>query len=158
MVLGCGTLVFANYLPQLLEPNAVAQAPERDDGDVSPYRFEFYERLKEPWPTPETAPVAPLDDSQPEHYLVQAGSFRRRADAQRLSAKLLLVELPAEVHAVDLDDGTWHRVTVGPFPSRQATQRALSKLRSMAVTGLVLAKPGRAPEVRLGAVDPGEGP
>ena len=72
-------------------------------------------------------------------YVLQAGSFKREADADRLRARLLLMGLEVKVERVKI--GTFdsrHRVLVGPFNSRRETAQARNQLTSEKVDTLVL--------------------
>jgi cell division protein FtsN len=58
-------------------------------------------------------------------YMLQAGSFRSAAEADRLRAKLLLEGLTVNTSKVTNQNGdVWHRVIVGPFSSRSKLNRA----------------------------------
>jgi cell division protein FtsN len=99
-------------------------------------RFDFYNDLpnqeilvpdeeldREP---PATAPgVTPAV----ERYLLQAGSFRRAADADRLKAQLALLGFEARVESARLDAGDLrYRVRMGPYEGREAVNRARRRL------------------------------
>ncbi len=74
-------------------------------------------------------------------YLVQAGSFKRRADADALKARLTLNGLQAQIELVKLnEDEYWHRVLLGPFPSEviAAEQRLL--LKTLEVDAILVLK------------------
>lgn len=59
-------------------------------------------------------------------YMLQAGSFRQRDDADKLRARLALLGVEASVQSVRMEgDETWHRVRVGP----NASLRDIDKLR-----------------------------
>ncbi len=59
-------------------------------------------------------------------YVLQAGSFRRMGDADRLRARLALLGVESSVQAVQMDnDGTWYRVRIGP----NSSYREIDKLR-----------------------------
>lgn len=73
-----------------------------------------------------------------EYYLLQAGSFRQREDAERLRASLLLTGLQASVSEVNLSSGRWHRVNVGPYYQTADLQSAISILDSVNVRPLVM--------------------
>jgi cell division protein FtsN len=98
---------------------------------ASTTKFDFYTLL------PEREVIVPTErevtDSSPEQttlYILQAGSFRNAADADRLRAKLILMGLDAKTEAVSGATGElWHRVQVGPFTNRSK----LSKARSMLI-------------------------
>ncbi len=74
----------------------------------------------------ETGDTVPTDATE---YLLQAASFRSPDEADALRARLLLLDLPAATDSVALTNGRWYRVTVGPFASKTAAQRAMTRLR-----------------------------
>lgn len=109
-------------------------------------RFEFFERLpNEKIATrpdrPETKTRPPLTSEGTHEFLLQAGSFTNREDAERLRETLAQAGWNTETTTVTLSSGaTRHRVIVGPFASSQDTQRAITQLRKQDVDALVLAR------------------
>ncbi|GMQ77088.1 MAG: hypothetical protein BMS9Abin01_2399 [Gammaproteobacteria bacterium] len=109
-------------------------------------RFEFYTML------PEAEVVvlereltgAPATASQQAEdgnvtYVLQAGSFRELAQADRLKAELTLIGMPAQIQTVSIEGGTkWHRVRVGPFTNLQALNKARAELQSNGLKVMVL--------------------
>ncbi len=72
-------------------------------------------------------------------YVLQAGSFKRRDDADRLRARLLLMGLEVKVERVKMSAfDSRHRVLVGPFNSRRETAQVRNQLTSEKVDTLVL--------------------
>ena len=72
-----------------------------------------------------------------EQYLLQAGSFRSAADADRRRAELILQGYNVNVQAVELSSGdTWHRVMIGPFDNLNALHRAQDKMSAVGVETL----------------------
>lgn len=63
-------------------------------------------------------------------YFLQAAAFRTQEEADRLRASLLLMDLPTSTEPVELANGRWIRVTVGPFATPVAANRAVTALRS----------------------------
>ena len=61
-------------------------------------------------------------------YLLQAGSFRDEADADRLRAELILQGFEAVIKEVEQASGTWHRVIVGPYESEREMTRDRNRL------------------------------
>ncbi|MGA1370055.1 MAG: SPOR domain-containing protein [Pseudomonadales bacterium] len=59
---------------------------------------------------------------------LQAASFPNRADAERLRAELLLLDLPADTSEFAVEGRSWYRVTVGPFPDAAAAAQARERL------------------------------
>ena len=85
---------------------------------------------KPPAQASETAPpAAEQAPEKPREYLLQAGSFRSVADAESVRALLLLQDLPVAMIPVELPDGTWYRIVVGPYKDRADAQALLEDLR-----------------------------
>ena len=62
-------------------------------------------------------------------YYLQAGSFKQKADADRVRAQILLLGLDVHLESAKLNDGqTWHRVQVGPFNNKDSLDQAQSTL------------------------------
>jgi cell division protein FtsN len=83
------------------------------------------------------APVSTPDTSV-EKYILQAGSFRQNADADRRRAQILLLGLDAKVESVVANGDRWHRVYVGPFQSHNTLSDARSKLINESIDTLVI--------------------
>ena len=71
-------------------------------------------------------------------YLLQAGSFRQLADADRRRAELLLLGLEPNIEETSGDNGRWYRVYVGPFDSRAKVSRARSLTAGQNIDTLLL--------------------
>ncbi len=161
LVLGIGFTLAGALLPQLLadQPSPqLAAVPERNAPAPEPVRpqpeFTFWDQLpsqQSPAAAPrrEAAPATGAAGTQPAEaveYLLQAGSFSRLEDAERLRANLLLLGLEASTTTVTLPGGaTRHRVLVGPFDDERAMRRAQSRLREQDIDPLPLRRtPGQA--------------
>ena len=77
-------------------------------------------------------------DISDERYILQAGSFRQGADADRRRAQILLLGLDAKVESVEANGDRWHRVYVGPFQSHNTLTDARSKLINESIDTLVI--------------------
>jgi cell division protein FtsN len=73
-----------------------------------------------------------------ELYLLQAGSFKQRDDADRRRAELLLLGLEPKIEETNGDNGRWFRVYVGPFESRSRMARARSLTAAQDIDTLLL--------------------
>ena len=62
--------------------------------------------------------------SEYTQYVLQAGSFRAIADADRRRGELALLGLESSIEQMKTDTGSWHRVYIGPFDSRSAMAKA----------------------------------
>ncbi len=122
-------------IEQQAEPAALAEAPRP--------RFDFYTLLPEQTIDPE---VEPRDNGQSsagnsaagQLYLLQAGSFRQRDDADRRRAELLLLGLEPTVEQSDGDNGRWFRVYLGPFDSHSKMAKARGLTASQDIDTLLL--------------------
>ncbi len=106
-------------------------------------RFEFYKTLPEmEIIIPETNITGNKKNgikqiSTPGTYLLQAGSFRNHAQADKLRAKLALRGLETTTQSTDNED-EWHRVRVGPFDNLQQLNKIRSELKKMGIDAIVI--------------------
>lgn len=83
------------------------------------------------------APAATATPASGQRYMLQAGSFRHEADADRRRAKLTLRGFQVNIQPVQLDSGdTWHRVMIGPYTTLAALHDAQDKLIKQGVETL----------------------
>lgn len=94
-------------------------APSADEPHPSA-RFDFYDMLPQfevVIPEVETNATRNTRASaveEPGSYVLQAGSFRELADADRMQASLALLGIESRIQRVAIDDDIYHRVRVGP--------------------------------------------
>jgi cell division protein FtsN len=85
-----------------------------------------------PPPAPPVAPApAPAAAQAPlsTQFFLQAGSFRRKDDAESVRAQIILLGQNVRVESGTVREETWYRVLVGPFANREqlaVSQKALS--------------------------------
>lgn len=92
----------------------------------------------EPTGTATNSPAAKHGQKE-EDYLLQAGSFKSEAEADKRRASILLLGLQVKIQKVPVKPGeTWYRVVVGPLKGKDAVQSARATLRSNGVNTLVL--------------------
>lgn len=108
-------------------------------------RFDFYRMLPnyEVVIPEEDIAVTPTLDQEPVagagNYVLQAGSFRSAADADRLRAQLALLGVESRVQTVTIDDAdTWHRVRIGPMRDLRELNAAREKLAQNQIEVLVI--------------------
>ena len=88
-----------------------------------------------PGKPPEAAKPAPAEAQQPSALMLQAGSFRAFADADRRRGSIILMGFPARVETIHMPGGeTWYRVQVGPFGAPRALGQARAALESKGIT------------------------
>ena len=129
-----GTLPPVGTIGQEAQQAAAPEAPPRP-------RFDFYTLLPEQTIEVEVEPAevaSPRASAATELYLLQAGSFRQRDDADRRRAQLLLLGLDPKVEETTGDNGRWFRVYVGPFDSRSKMAKARSLTAAQDIDTLLL--------------------
>ena len=89
-------------------------------------------------PPATSAPSAPTASADAGRYILQAGSSRNAADAERLRASLALQGMVARIQTVNINGETWHRIRVGPFASRPEADAAQRQLRSADINTMLL--------------------
>ncbi|MDH5388352.1 MAG: SPOR domain-containing protein [Gammaproteobacteria bacterium] len=97
------------------------QSKPETDKQAEP-KFNFYTILPELEvliPESETQPpksrpisASPEDNKQ---YVLQAGSFKNKSDAEKLKASLALLGFEAHIQSVTVNSIPWHRVRIGPY-------------------------------------------
>ena len=141
-LVGAVALVLAAVivLPMVFDPEPRGTAPVsvripgEDEAPFAPKpppkkAAEAAKKVEEPAKKAEPAPVLPK-----EEFVVQVGAF---ANPQAAIAKLKSAKMPYTTESMQ---GNLTRVRAGPFPSREAADKALEQLKSLgfqpgAVTG-----------------------
>lgn len=140
-------------------PRQISPEPAR----VSKPKFDFYNLLpdqevlipdeeverqvkKSPPPPPVKMPESKAKPTAPSptraagnRYMVQVSSFRSRAEAEALKAKLALLGLRARVSRASIKGGTWYRVQLGPYDNAAAMQDVRRQLASSGYKSLAIA-------------------
>ncbi len=108
-------------------------------------RFEFYKVLTDKpdaVTSEQNKPAGKVGATKPaaqqpaakETYYLQAGSFANENDAEKLKAKLTLLDMNVTVQTVTIPDkGVWHRVRVGPYKSDEEMSDARVTLKQNGV-------------------------
>jgi cell division protein FtsN len=116
-----------------------------DSGAEDPAKsYAFYDMLpKFEMVVPEKdKDVRPDTKSIPETrrgtYVLQAGSYKNFADADRVRAKLALQGVESKVQKVSVDNDTWHRIRIGPISKLDELNRLRQILRKADVDVLVI--------------------
>ena len=73
---------------------------------------------------------APANIERPGVYVLQAGSYRQQAEADRIRAQLKMQGIDANVQRVAVDDDVWHRVRIGPITDLTELNRLRARLRA----------------------------
>jgi len=81
-------------------------------------------------------PAAKIE--RPGVYVLQAGSYRNEADAERVAKQLSLQGIDAKVQRVAVDADVWHRVRVGPINDLAQLNRVRKQLHAADVDAIVI--------------------
>jgi len=124
------------------------EAPEADAGDAgtgdSAKSYDFYDKLPKfevvvPEKDKDVRPdIKPVPETRPGTYVLQAGSYKNFADADRIRAKLALQGVESKVQKVSVDNDTWHRIRIGPISKLDELNRLRGILRKADVDVLVI--------------------
>jgi cell division protein FtsN len=79
------------------------------------------------------APVA-----APGSYVLQTGSFRSHADADRMQASLALLGVESRIQKVAIDSGEFHRVRIGPISNLDELNRIRNVLSQAGIDSLMM--------------------
>ena len=136
-------LVWQNYREKQ-EAKTAAEQPKPEprtavakDNDEAARNYEFYERLQNiEVQVPEKGTAAgnerdpaPANIDRPGVYVIQAGSFRKQEDADRVQAQLRVLGIEASVQKVQVDQGEVFRVRIGPLSDLVEIHRLRARLR-----------------------------
>lgn len=75
-------------------------------------------------------------------YIMQAGSFREAAEAERHKAKLALLGIESRVEKAKVGDVIWHRVKVGPYDN-PASVSTIKELLQKNGIGVIVTESGQ---------------
>jgi cell division protein FtsN len=141
----------APYAAAVKQQGIVKKKPHGDSSeatdtgaDDSGKNYDFYDML------PKFEVVVPEKDKNVHHdiktvpetrrgtYVLQAGSYKNDADAERSRAKLALQGVESKVQKVSVDQDTWYRIRVGPISNLDELNRLRQILHKAEVDVLVI--------------------
>ena len=87
-----------------------------------------------------TPPPAPpvIKPAATTQFFLQAGSFRKQADADKVRAQIILLGQAVKVESGTVKEETWYRVLVGPFSNREQLTVAQKQLAGSGFSNLLL--------------------
>jgi cell division protein FtsN len=125
------------------------EAPDSDGADTtaaedSAKSYDFYDRLPKfevvvPEKEKDVRPdIRAVPETRRGTYVLQAGSYKNFADADRVRAQLALQGIESKVQKVSVDNDTWHRIRIGPISRLDELNRLRTILRKADVDVLVI--------------------
>jgi cell division protein FtsN len=126
----------ANEMPEAETAESGAEEPAKsyDFYDMLP-KFEVVVPEKEKDVRPD---IKSVPETRRGTYVLQAGSYKNFADADRVRAKLALQGVESKVQKVSVDNDTWHRIRIGPISKLDELNRLRQILRKADVDVLVI--------------------
>lgn len=126
-------------------PKTTSKAPDQTDANAQKGSFDFYTLLPDSEVTPvqvEAYISTPKDPTKKTNVVLQVGSFRKLADANRLRAKLILINMTNVVaeKTVSSNGAIWFRVRVGPFSNRSTLNKAEDILAQQGIESIRINK------------------
>lgn len=73
-----------------------------------------------------------------KRYILQAGSFKNKRDADKLKASLALMGLEASLQPVSINREQWHRVRVGPYDNTRELYSSLNRLQQHGINAMAM--------------------
>ena len=141
----------APYAAAIKQQGTLKKKPHGDSSEASDSgaddggkNYDFYDML------PKFEVVVPEKDKNVHHdiktvpetrrgtYVLQAGSYKNDADAERSRAKLALQGVESKVQKVSVDQDTWYRIRVGPISNLDELNRLRQILHKAEVDVLVI--------------------
>jgi cell division protein FtsN len=130
---------------EALDPDAREGAAGADPAAGGPAKsYQFYSMLPKfevvvPEKEKDVRPdIKPTPETRPGTYVLQAGSYKNFADADRIRAQLALQGIESKVQKVSVDSDTWHRIRVGPITNLDELNHLRQVLRKADVDVLVI--------------------
>ncbi len=134
-------------IPEKKVKKTVAKAKHQDKKPKEP-RYDFYTIL------PEAEVVVPdyeiktrireerVGKAKATQYLIQAGSFRAFAEADKLRARLALMGIESRVEKARVGNVEWNRVKMGPFSRSSSVSSIKQRLKANGIDVVVTEKEG----------------
>jgi cell division protein FtsN len=124
------------------QPDAESMdAGTRDDAAKS---YAFYDMLPKfevvvPEKEKDVRPdIRAVPETRRGTYVLQAGSYKNFADADRVRARLALQGVESKVQKVSVDNESWHRIRIGPISKLDELNHLRTILRKADVDVLVI--------------------
>jgi cell division protein FtsN len=129
--------------PRTAESSEIAPSEAGAAGGPAP-SYDFYDRLPKfevvvPEREKDVKPdIRGVPETRRGTYVLQAGSYKNFADADRIRAQLALQGVESKVQKVSVDNDTWHRIRIGPISKLDELNRLRAILRKAGVDVLVI--------------------
>ena len=128
------------------DPHHAAASADADPTAAKPAeKYDFYEMLPnfevvvpEKDKDVKRDPPAAAKIERPGVYVLQVGSYRNQADAERVQRQLALQGVQSKVQRVAVDADVWHRVRIGPISNLDELNKVRRQLQAAEVNAIVV--------------------
>jgi DedD protein len=126
----------ADAVPKAAEAPAVpAPAPDAPKAVETPPKAA-------PQPVPQPAPKAAVAAAPKlEGFAVQVGAFKDEAKLTQARDKLVAAKIPHYIERRNTSAGELTRLRAGPYPTREAAEKALAAMKAASIDGKVVPLP-----------------
>jgi len=131
LVIGFGVFLWS------IKDNVEEQVDVQAARPVAPTEEALPELPEEEWEYIKTLPGYEVEvevqeqEKSDKRYLMQCASFRTRAQAEEMKAKIAFQGLEALIRHSSGSNGDWFRVILGPFESKRDAEKAKHSLRKV---------------------------
>lgn len=137
LLLIVGFVVFLWYIREdnadkVITPQNKPQKQELTLPDAPEEQWEYLKLLPDPNTTVEVD--VPQQQKSDKTYVMQCGSFRKKAQAEAMRANIAFQGLESQVKTTNGKNGVWHRVVLGPYESKRQGERNRHKLQKASIT------------------------
>ena len=131
LVIGFGAFLWS------IKDNVEDDVDTQASRPVAPTEESLPELPEEEWEYIKTLPGYEVEvevkeqEKSDKRYLMQCASFRTRAQAEEMKAKIAFQGLEALIRHSSGDNGDWFRVILGPYESKRDAEKAKHSLRKV---------------------------
>lgn len=123
--------------PAPTKPETQAAVTPEEAARIDAARAEAALKGEVPPPPPVVASAAPAAPTAKTQFFLQAGSFRRAEEADRVRAQILMLGHEVRVETGEVKGETWHRVLVGPYPDQPRMTQVQKQLAGSGYANLL---------------------
>jgi len=118
---------------------------KKTSSDKNEPKFNFYTILPElevlipdsETQPPEKRPASSIAEDN-KKYVLQAGSFKNKNDAEKLKASLALLGFQANIQSVTVNSTPWHRVRIGPYSQSNDLYDKIDQLQQNGIKAIAM--------------------
>jgi cell division protein FtsN len=124
-------------------PKEPEQKPQPQEPEVKATQFDFYtiladkEKIVPDYEIKTRTHEDKAGQAKATHYIIQAGSYAKSAQAEQMRAKLAAMGIEAKVQKATVGTAAWYRVKLGPFEQIASVNAINARLKQNAIDTIV---------------------